>query len=81
MTRTSTVLVEIARSMLDRNTNGDRSLDELVKHLTEHELVLRAWEPGINAEGIPREVPPVPVDEYIAAVKAWADAGAIVPSK
>ena len=73
--------VEIATSMLDRSKNGNRSLDDIVKHLTEHELVLWAWEPGVNSEGIPREKPPVPKDEYIAAVKELAANGAIIPAE
>lgn len=72
---------EIARSMTDPARNGGRSLEELVKHLTEHELVLWAWEPGVDDEGNPREKPPVPVKEYIAAVKAWAEAGAVIPAE
>ncbi|MEM9930179.1 MAG: hypothetical protein AAF840_10200, partial [Bacteroidota bacterium] len=71
--------VEIARSMTDPAKNGGRTIEELVHHLTEHELVLWAWEPGVDAEGNPREVPPVPVEEYIKAVKAWAAAGAVIP--
>lgn len=70
---------EIARSMLDPERNGGRTLEETVKHLTEHELVLWAWEPGVDHEGNPREKPPVPVEEYIAAVKAWAADGAVIP--
>lgn len=73
--------VEIARSMLDPEKNGGRNLEETVKHLTEHELVLWAWEPGIDAEGNPREKPPVPKEEYIEAVKAWAAAGAVIPEE
>ena len=73
--------VEIARSMLDPAVNGGRSVDELVHHLTEHELVLWAWEPGVDAAGKPREKPPVPKDEYIQAVKEWAAAGAPIPEK
>lgn len=73
--------VEIARSMTDPKINGGRTLEETVKHLTEHELVLWAWEPGVDADGIPREKPPVPKDEYIAAVKAWAANGAIIPEE
>lgn len=72
---------EIAKSMLNKAINGNRSLEETVKHLTEHELVLWAWNPGVNSEGIPREKPPVPLDEYIAAVKAWAAEGAPIPSE
>ena len=67
--------VEIAQSMLNPENNGGRNLDEIVKHLTEHELVLWAWEPGIDASGNHREKPPVSKEEYIKAVKEWAAAG------
>ena len=73
--------VEIAQSMLDPTKNGGRSLEEIVEHLTEHALVLWAWEPGIDAEGNPREKPPVPKEEYIQAVKEWAESGAHIPAQ
>lgn len=73
--------VEIARSMLDQEKNGGRDLEAIVHHLTEHPLVLWAWEPGIDAEGEPREPPPVLKEEYIQAVKEWAEAGAVIPKK
>lgn len=73
--------VEIARSMLNPENNGGRTLEETVKHLTEHELVLWAWEPGVDAAGNPREKPPVPKEEYIQAVKEWAAAGAPIPEE
>lgn len=70
---------QIARSMLDPARNGGRSLQEIVDHLTQDELVLWAWEPGVRQDGTSREPPPVPVDEYIRAVEAWARAGAPIP--
>ncbi len=73
--------VEIATQMMDPKRNGGRSPEEIMKHLTEHELVLWAWDPGVDSEGIPREKPPVPKDEYIAAVKEWIDNGAIIPNE
>ena len=73
--------VEIAKSMLNPANNGGRSLEEVVKHLTEHELVLWAWEPGVDASGTPREKPPVSKEEYIKAVKEWAEAGAYIPEQ
>ena len=73
--------VEIAKSMLDKANNGGRTLEQTVEHLTEHELVLWAWEPGVNAEGLPREKPPVSKEDYIKAVKEWAEAGAPIPEK
>jgi hypothetical protein len=73
--------VEIARSMLNPENNGGRSLEETVKHLTEHELVLWAWEPGMDVAGNPREKPPVSKEEYIKAVKEWAAGGAVIPEE
>ncbi|MFK8105399.1 MAG: hypothetical protein AB8G15_22995 [Saprospiraceae bacterium] len=73
--------VEIARSMMNPKVNGGRDLKETVKHLTEHKLVLWAWEPGVDHEGKPREKPPVSKEDYIAAVKQWAANGAFIPEK
>ncbi|MEM7371398.1 MAG: hypothetical protein AAF587_22480 [Bacteroidota bacterium] len=73
--------IEIAESILDRKRNGGRSLEQIVEHLTEHELVLWAWEPGVDAEGNPRETPPVSKEDYIKAVKEWAEAGAHIPEE
>lgn len=73
--------VEIAQQMMDPKRNGGRTPHEIEEHLTEHELVLWAWDPGIDAEGNEREKPPVPKDEYIAAVKEWIKNGAIIPAQ
>lgn len=72
---------EIAESMMNPKNNGNRSPEDIMHHLTEHELVLWAWEPGLDGEGNPREAPPVPVEEYIAAVKKWIELGAIIPAQ
>lgn len=71
--------IEIAESMMDPVRNGNRSPEDIMHHLTEHELVLWAWEPGIDASGKPRELPPVTKEEYIDAVKTWIHQGAIIP--
>ena len=67
--------------MMDPVRNGGRSHHEIEEHLTEHELVLWAWDPGVDSEGNSREKPPVPVEEYIAAVKEWIAGGAVIPSE
>jgi len=72
---------EIAASMMDPDRNGGRTPEETLHHLTEHELVLWAWNPGVDAEGNPREQPPVPKEEYIAAVKKWFAEGHIIPTE
>jgi len=73
--------IEIAKSMMNRENNGNRSAEDIMHHLTEHELVLWAWEPGVDAEGNPRETPPVPKEEYIEAVKTWIELGAVIPTE
>ena len=73
--------VEIATQMMDPKRNGGRTPQEVMKHLTEHKLVLWAWDPGVDAEGEPREKPPVPKEEYIKAVKEWIAAGAVIPGE
>lgn len=70
---------EVARAILDPAKNGGRTLEETVTHLTEDELVLWAWEPGVNHAGIPREKPPISKQEWIDAVKTWAANGAPIP--
>ena len=72
---------EIATSILDKKRNGGKNHHEILEHLTEDPLVLWAWNPGIDTEGTPRETPPIPVDEYITAVKEWFEAGAIIPNE
>ena len=72
---------EIARSMLNKENNGNRNHEELIHHLTEHELVLWAWTPGVDAEGLEREKPPVPLEEYRKAVHEWFENGAIIPEE
>lgn len=72
---------EIAASMMDPERNGGRTPEETLHHLTEHELVLWAWNPGVNAEGAVREMPPVPLEEYREAVTLWFKSGHKIPTK
>jgi len=72
---------EIAERLLDKNTNGNRSHEELVEHMTEDDLVLWAWEPGIRANGEQRTLPPVSKEDFKKAVENWFANGAVIPSK
>ena len=73
--------IEIASQVMDPSRNGGRSHTDILKHLTEDELVLWAWDPGVNAEGLKREIPPVSKEDFIEAVKEWINAGAIIPAE
>ncbi len=73
--------IEIAESILDPKRNGGRTSEETMHHLTEHELVLWAWDPGVDANGVLREKPPVSKEDYIKAVKQWFAEGHRIPSE
>ncbi len=70
---------ELCRSILDRRTNGNKSLEEIVKHLTQDELVAWGWAPGKDVSGKEREPVPVPKPEFNRIVQAWAKLGAVCP--
>lgn len=70
---------EICRSLLNRGTNGDKSLAEIVKHLTEDELVAWGWAPGKDNSGNQRDPVPIAKPEFNRIVHAWAKMGAVCP--
>lgn len=72
--------VEIAQSMLNPENNGGKTIKEIEKHLTEDPLVLWAFEPGVDHDGIPRERPPISKVDFIQAVKVWVANGAVIPA-
>lgn len=73
--------IGIASQMMNPEKNGGKSAEDIMRHLTEDELVLWAWNPGINSEGLKREKPPVPKEAFIKAVKEWIAAGAPIPKE
>ncbi|MDW3193005.1 MAG: hypothetical protein R8G66_11595 [Cytophagales bacterium] len=66
--------IEIGRKLIDPQQNGGRTPEELVKHMTEDQLVLWGWDPG---EG--REPVQIPFEEFKTALNTWLDNGAYVP--
>jgi cytochrome c5 len=66
---------QICRSIKDPKQNKNRSLDQLVEHLTEDKLVAWGWNPGQAREPIPMSH-----DEFAAKVKKWRSAGAPCPA-
>lgn len=65
---------ELCRTLLDRSKNGGRTPAALVKHMTQDELVLWAWAPGVG-----RTPPPVTMAEMKSALEAWVSAGSPCP--
>jgi len=70
---------ELCRSIKNRRTNGNKSLAEIVKHLTEDELVAWGWAPGKDNAGNEREPVPIAKPEFNRIVHAWAKMGAVCP--
>ncbi len=69
----------LCRALTDRKNNGNRDVAAIVKHLSEDSLVAWAWNPGVDASGKAREAVPVPREEFIKVVQAWARTGAACP--
>lgn len=67
---------EIAEALIDPTTNGERSFEDLIHHVSEDALVLWAWEPG---EG--RTPPPISHDQFVEAMTVWLNAGAPIPTE
>ncbi|PQJ79578.1 hypothetical protein [Polaribacter porphyrae] len=70
---------EIAAVILNPEKNGGKDHKGVIKHLTEDDLVLWAWNPGVDAAGNKREKPPISEEEFKKVVKEWFADGAIIP--
>ncbi len=66
----------ICRQIKDPSQNGNRSMAQIVEHMTEDKLVAWGWNPG---EG--RTAVPMSHDEFATKVKAWVAAGAPCPAR
>ncbi len=65
---------ELCAVVKDKDRNGGKDFDALVKHVTEDKLVLWGWEPGGNRLPVS-----VPHEEFVAKFKQWAAAGGPCP--
>jgi hypothetical protein len=66
----------IAKRLMDKKSNGNRSPQDLVTHMSSDSLVLWAWNPGKG-----RSKPPVGLEEWRRVLKEWIDNGAAVAEK
>ncbi len=65
---------QLAAQLLDKKTNGNKSIDQLVAHISGDGLVLWGWNPG---EG--RTLPPLSHEEFTKQFRLWIDNGAYLP--
>ena len=64
----------LCMQLVDRKQNGNRSLSDLVHHVTHDALVLWGWKPGGS-----RTLPPITHKAFVAAVTRWANGGGACP--
>jgi hypothetical protein len=65
---------DLCEAIQDPELNGNRSLEDLIKHMQHDPLVLWGWDPG---EG--REPVSTPHAEFVEAMKRWVARGAPCP--
>ena len=70
---------DLCRRLKDPAANGNRTVADLVRHMTEDALVLWAWSPGRTGRGEERTPPPVTVAQLGEALGIWAAEGAPCP--
>lgn len=64
----------LCEALKDRSKNGNRSAQDLVRHMTTDALVLWAWSPG------DRQPPPVDREAFARLAQRWLVAGAACPN-
>src|SRR5262249_23260549 len=64
----------LCRSLKEPATNGNKSLEQLVEHVSRDKIVSWGWNPGPG-----RSTPPLSHEQFVAAFRSWAAAGAPCP--
>jgi hypothetical protein len=67
-------LAALCRDVKDPEKNGHRSLDDLLHHVRDDELVKWGWSPGPG-----RTLPPLPHVDFVKKVADWIAQGAPCP--
>ena len=65
---------DFCRQLKDPLQNGGKTLEQLIRHVSEDRLVLWGWDPGGG-----RTTPPLSHDEFARKVREWANNGAACP--
>jgi hypothetical protein len=64
----------LARLVKDRSRNGNRSLEDLIEHVTNDHFIKGAWSPGPG-----RTLPPMSHEEFVQKFNEWVRYGAVCP--
>jgi hypothetical protein len=71
---------QVCRAVTNRRRNMNMGGQELLKHHEDAELVLYAWQPGQQADGTPRSLPPLTHEQFMEATRRWVAAGMPCPA-
>jgi alcohol dehydrogenase (cytochrome c) len=71
---------QLCAQLKDPTRNGNRSLSDLLDHLTNEPLVNWSFNPGTRPNGEARTTPPISHDALIEAFKKWMAEGAPCPA-
>jgi len=66
---------ELCRVLKDKEENGGKDMAALLEHVRADKLVLWGWDPGVGRAPVE-----VPHDQFVAAFRRWANAGAPCPA-
>jgi hypothetical protein len=67
-------LGQICEQIKDKARNGNMTMEQLIHHMAQDELVGWGWNPGEGREPVPGTQ-----EEFGKIFKAWADTGAVCP--
>jgi hypothetical protein len=70
---------QVCQSLTDRTKNHNFDGPAILKHHQDEPLVLWAFQPGRRRDGSARSLPPLTHDEFVAATRAWVEAGTPCP--
>jgi cytochrome c5 len=65
---------QFCRQLKDPAKNGNRTLAQIMEHVSQDDLVGWGWNPGDG-----RTLPPLNRPDFVAAMQQWADNGAACP--
>jgi cytochrome c5 len=65
---------QFCRQLKDPAKNGNRTLAQIIEHVSEDDLVGWGWNPGDG-----RTLPPLNRSDFVAAMRQWVDNGAACP--
>jgi hypothetical protein len=65
---------ELAHQLQDPRLNGGKTLEQLLHHVSDDQLVIGCWDPGAG-----RSKPPLSHAQFVRAVREWIEKGAAAP--